>query len=51
VRWGEPRLPGSGANPPHPPHCRRNGSPPSPPASGRRGRVELGASALPEGGR
>jgi UDP-N-acetylmuramate dehydrogenase len=51
MRWGEPRLPGSGANPPHPPHCRRNGSPPSPPASGRRGRVELGASALPEGGR
>ena len=39
VRWGEPQLQ-TAANPPHPPHCYCNGSPPSPPASGRRGRAE-----------
>jgi UDP-N-acetylmuramate dehydrogenase len=52
VRWGEPQL-RTAANPPLPPHCHGNGSPPSPPASGRRGRAEreVGDIGLNEGAR
>jgi UDP-N-acetylmuramate dehydrogenase len=48
-RWGKPQL-RTAANPPHPPHCYRNGSP----ASGQRGRVEcdeMGGIGVDEGGR
>ena len=34
---------GTAASPPRPPHCYRNGPPPSPPASGRRGRSAVAA--------
>jgi UDP-N-acetylmuramate dehydrogenase len=46
VRWGEPKL-RTAADPPHPPHCWRNGSPPSPPQAGGEGErgVRWGASA------
>jgi very-short-patch-repair endonuclease len=36
--WGEVRDPRRRYDPPHPPYRWRDGSPPSPPASGRRGR-------------